>query len=54
MCVDGYMRGICESIWNGGSEYAVFAFFVVNDYGSICVGDEKEGWRGWNPTDGCT
>jgi hypothetical protein len=53
VCVDGYMRNICESIWNAGSKQAIFAFFVVDDYGSVCVGDEKEGGGGGDPADGC-
>lgn len=51
--VDVYMRGICGSIWNAGSEQAVFAFFVIDDNSSVCMGDEKEGWGGGDPTDGC-
>jgi hypothetical protein len=47
--VDIYMRGIGEPIWNAGSEQAVVALFVVDDYGPVCVGDERMlGRRGPN------
>jgi hypothetical protein len=51
--VDIYMRGIGGSIWNAGSEQAVLAFFVIDNYGPVCVGDEKECWGGGDPTNGC-
>jgi hypothetical protein len=44
-------QGISESIGNIGGKQAVFALLVVDDDGSICMGDEKEGRGGGNPTD---
>jgi hypothetical protein len=45
-------QDIFESIGDVSGKYAVFAFLVIDDNGTVCMGDKKEGCGGWNPTNG--